>query len=733
MDEEAALEAHAAAERLSQEYLATSRSAADPEARSNWREEQASKDQLSNPAVVPLTQTAKGGHHQSVKDLASDVKKSKQDLAHAKSKESVKATNDETGHARESSSKENLDRKTDSEHEAANHHRSVKELAGDAKQSHDVANSKHILAEHSEQLQQEESAALHKEHHHHSIRELAVEGLVADVKASLQSLTHVGNREHVAKLESPPVHAQADVQHSADPVKDTAVEEPPAETTVPIVAAAHESKVALVDEDTQPTAQHSIKNLLHIGEQKTQDAEAAKHAVAEVGSATHTEEQLGSAAPEHGKEETQHLATLETSVAVDVSKHSHNSANNLSSHHGSKNQLGNTETVQVTGSVDVSPAGVAADPQIRKSAAHLAKDVAHEVRSSARDLQHQVNQADNAESHVSNTTLNKAPTTKSTKSIAKEAVGHTKDKAAEQIQAEQHTATSRPNSASKTRSRPASAKKDASRPTSPPKATSRPASPPKAPSRKGSTTNLKKSPSTNVVKSTATLADRRRSGDAVTKPPTAGVSANNLAEHKASTDALNGKHGSTALAKGSINALHQSLQGDHGFGSRQTLNRTATSPRGSRQNVAQHAGSTNASSNQLAKGTGVKASASNVSKASAQNLSTTPRTSHPIIAQTGTGSVAALADAHTALAQSNRSLAEAKTGAGRSNATLTKTYTTTASTPALNQAGRAGSQNSVKAAGPSSDLQKEPSPQLRSGSQAASRSASASKLDQVEA
>ncbi|KAJ3012421.1 hypothetical protein HKX48_006290 [Thoreauomyces humboldtii] len=822
----------------------------------------ASKPQLaakSNPSLAKEdhAELEKESHHRSVKELAADAKQSIQNLTHTGEKGRSNATIHKEEVVLPASEHVEVD-KTES------HHRSVKELAAEAKQS--IQNLAHAHSEkqvsdgHAGKTELREAGSeepsLETEKHHRSVQEIA-----ADAKASLSNLAHKGSKDHLAQsnsklaqehkshshlaqeqtlepaaestvpiVEQPVEHVQKSSRHvSIQDVRDTkksreqladvdaprhasqnklasSVKHSREELAVPLVSAtpsdlqenhgvdvaasthslrsadhveapSHHRSVKEIAQETKKSVENlvsrhqskdvvsdaadrsasrndltdqktldehlrqsydneqrqeklastnnlgrsgsrqsikqSVKNLLHIGQRDGHSKEAlgeisvieaAKEASVDE-SAQPVEivniEERAAAHSEPSHEAAKENASLETSVEVDVSKHA------------SKDHVAEDESVNVTGSVDVVPASAAADPEVRKSAEKLAQEVAHETRASARDLQEQVQQVDNAEAHVSTTSLSKAPATRSTKSIAREAVGRAEHQAAEDIQAgepEQAKASSRPASGAKKSSAPSP--KSTSRPTSASKGASRPVSPPKAPSRKASVTNLTKSSN-----SLSQAAERRRSGEAAgQKPPSARNSISNLAEYRASADALNNRqsnasNGNMTVARASINALHQQLQqGDQSGGSRSTLNRKITSPRGSRPALSGSTPQLNSTK------TSPKASAQNLAKTRsptssqpnlAQQSSTTPRTSHPVVNQ------------------SNRSLAEAKAGPTKSTATLSKSYTATASVPTLN----AASQNKLNASS-RNGLDKEASvPQLRSGSQAGSRAASMALLN----
>ncbi|KAJ3183748.1 hypothetical protein HDU87_005864 [Geranomyces variabilis] len=766
MTEQAALESHAKAERLSQEILAEQQSNA-------IRNDQ--QAELSNVDV-----TEKSTSHRSASELAHDIKHSIRDLSHRGSSNKLASDTVVLDPAKPPAEQHRIgagdaeEKKADlgssGKIDGLGSHRSLKERAAEAKQS--LQNLTHKISK----------AETEKGEREPDQRFKSLKDLTTEAKASIKNLSGAGNNEQHSRA------TDKQLDSSAETPREAAALEPPSETTVP-VATPHDattaSKEGLADssarvEDTNAEkapvgaanfaadVKTSIQNLTSSHATKTTskpelsaadrkevkstsalnkreegvvatDAtgnaakgsslsslkEAASHAKQSVRDLLHLGHKQesppeaditdGATAAVEGNNAADALpsarlapdAALEMSVDIDVSKHD-----------SATEQGDNNQSVRVTASVDIVPAQAAANLEARHSAEKLAKDVGQEAHVSAGELREQVSHVREAESHVSTASLTKVPATKSTKSLAKEEVGQATKKAEEHIkEGDESHAAKRPPSGPGKKSRPVSGSKGALRPISPPTATSR----------KASATDLHKTTGSGSIsggKSAGQLsqaADRRRSLEAANKAAASKASVNNLADQRAT---------STVVARGSINALHQSLQNDQGSASRSAVNRGATSPKGSKQNLGSSANvtkatATRASNNAIAKSP----------KASAQNIaSTTPRTSHPILAQAKNGSVEALAQPHGALAQSNRSIAEAKTGASASNAALSKAYTTTASTPAVNQPGRLSSQSNL-VGGPSNNaLQKEPSAaNLRTGSKVASRVASADKLNELAA
>ncbi|KAJ3138829.1 hypothetical protein HDU90_000734 [Geranomyces variabilis] len=799
MTEQAALESHAVAERMSQEILAEQQSTA------NIADNDHSLNQPQNGHHAELSNAEaadKNTAHRSASELARDHKHSIHDISHRASSNKLAPDTVVLDPARPPAEQHRTeagdadDKKADlgSSGKIDGHgsHRTLKERAADAKQSLQNLTHKSSKADvnkaegkglgSSAQItsSETEKGGGEPDQRHRSLKDLT-----AEAKASLKNLSGAGNSEHQLRT------ADDQLNSSADAPREAVALEPPSETTVPIVTprdATNASKDRLagssahiedVSQEKVP-AHHrsaadfaadvkaSIQNLTSGHTAKTAskpELSAAERSEVKSTSALNKREEgvAGSDATDRGnvakgtslaslKEAASHAkqsvrdllhlgqkqesppeaditdsaaavvegnnvadalptspsapeAALETSVDIDVSKHD-----------SAIEQHDNNQSVRVTASVDIVPAQAAADPEARHSAEKLAKDVAQEAHASAGELRELVSHVHDAESHVSTASLTKVPVTKSTKSLAHEEVGQATKKAQEHIkEGDGPQAVKRPPSGPGKKSRPVSGSKGASRPISPPTTTSR----------KASATDLHKTTiPVSGGKSTGQLnqaADRRRSLEAANKTATPKASVNNLADQRAT---------SMVVARGSINALHQSLQNDQGSASRSAVNRGATSPKGSKQNLGSSVnvakGPTRASSNAIAKSP----------KSSAQNLaqSLTPRTSHPILAQAKSGSVEAVAQPHGALAQSNRSIAEAKTGASASDAALSKSYTTTASTPAVNQAGRLSSQNNLVGGPSNSALQKEPSAaNLRTGSKVASRAASTEKLDELAA
>ncbi|KAJ3174435.1 hypothetical protein HDU88_000403 [Geranomyces variabilis] len=799
MTEQAALESHAVAERMSQEILAEQPTAniADNDHSLN-QPQNGQRAELSNAEAAD-----KNAAHRSASELARDNKHSIHDLSHRASSNKLAPDTVVLDPARPPAEQHRIeasdadDRKADlgsgGKIDGHGSHRTLKERAADAKQSLQNLANKSSKADVNKaegkglgSSAQTTSSDTEKGEHEPDQRHRSLNDLTAEAKASVKNLSGAGNSEHQSRT------ADDQLNSSADAPREAVALEPPSETTVPIVTprdATNASKDRLagssahiedVSQEKAP-AHHrsaadfaadvktSIQNLTSGHTAKTAskpELSAAERIEAKSTSALNKREEgvAGSDATDRGnvakgtslaslKEAASHAkqsvrdllhlgqkqesppeaditdstaavvegnnvadalpttpsapeAALETSVDIDVSKHD-----------SATEQRDNNQSVRVTASVDIIPAQAAADPEARRSAENLAKDVAQEAHASAGELREQVSHVRDAESHVSTASLTKVPVTKSTKSLAHEEVGQATKKAQEHIkEGDGPQAEKRPPSGPGKKSRPVSGSKGASRPISPPTTTSR----------KASATDLHKSTTPiSGGKSAGQLnqaADRRRSLEAANKTATPKASVNNLADQRAT---------SMVVARGSINALHQSLQNDQGSASRSAVNRGATSPKGSKQNLG--------SSANVAKGPTTRASNNAIAKSpksSAQNLaqSLTPRTSHPILAQAKIGSVEALAQPHGALAQSNRSIAEAKTGASASNAALSKAYTTTASTPAVNQAGRLSSQNNLVGGPSNSALQKEPSAaNLRTGSKVASRAASTEKLDELAA
>ncbi|KND04081.1 uncharacterized protein SPPG_01523 [Spizellomyces punctatus DAOM BR117] len=590
-----------------------------------------SKDQLneSAPLVPPSTSTVPDipsnaldnseHHHRSIKELATDIKHSAQNLAHSHSKSKEPLVESTVQPAEELSPI----------HEKESHHRSLKELASSAKQSlqnlvgsksrehlaeHPPADqvepqvptasrndltSQNTINEHLKQSyqQQEEweknrsTPALNKSSSKRSLKEVA-----SETKQSVKNLLHIGHKEAQPESVSTvttTVVADGDVGVvSVVSPEEVITVESGENRAVHIPKQTHEedvesvaqrkkaerraSKTAQKSEAPQKTEQGPIRMITYSpSQQKLQDLE--KEAAAATPSLeTHVEVDVSKHSPLEPEPQEKH-ADHKKSIR-DLANDAKKSIQNLM-HIGSHHKTEEQQSVNVTGTVDVTPSEAVADPAVRHSAENLAKDVNKEIRASAHQLEKAVEKSSTADVHVSSTALNKAPVAGSTKNIAKDVVGHAETQAETQINAQNKS------------SRPTSPKEKTSRPSSPPKkAVSRPSSPPKATSPKGSTAALNKN----------------------TSPK-----ASSNALHKAPSTTVKNSKGSTA-------ALNSGRPRSPPRRSNESLTKSHTSPKGSSQYIATSA--SKGSTGSLARSTNVKGSApvlAHATKGSTQVLAAT--------------------------------------------------------------------------------------------------------------
>ncbi|KAI8820494.1 uncharacterized protein EV422DRAFT_567918 [Fimicolochytrium jonesii] len=244
---------------------------------------------------------------------------------------------------------------------------------------------------------------------------------------------------------------------------------------------------------------------------KSSSRKSLKEKAAEKASVTN----VASSDSDEGKER-EAVATIETHVDIEVKKHepndtskeAHKSVRDIAKDvkeavlhpiHGSKNQLNEAHGATVATYTEVTPPAAA-----NQSIHNLAKDVAKEIKKSTASLNKEAKHVHDAEIHVSTTTVNQATMSNSATTVA-ETIRNTTSLAKDEIKTQEHVEAankktgSRSNSSHNLRgSRPPSAKK---------------ASEVKPPSRKASTNNLHKSPSGAV----GTAADARRSTNEINR------------------------------------------------------------------------------------------------------------------------------------------------------------------------------------------------------------------------
>ncbi|TPX67867.1 hypothetical protein SpCBS45565_g03446 [Spizellomyces sp. 'palustris'] len=652
-----------------------------------------SKDQLneSAPLVPPSTSTVPDipnngldnseHHHRSIKELATDTKHSAQNLAHSHSKSKEPLIEPTVQPVEEISPV----------HEKESHHRSLKELASSAKQSLQNlvgSKSKEHLAEHppadqvepqvptasrndltsqntvdehlklsyqqQDQWEKNKSTpALNKSSSKRSLKEVA-----SETKQSVKNLLHIGHKEvqpesvstvtttvaadgnvGVASVVSPEeVITVAAGENRAVYIPKETHEEDVESVAQRKRAERRASKTVQKAEIPQNTEQGPLRMITYSpSQQKLQDLD--KEAAATPSLETHVEVDVSKQSPLEPEPQEKH-GDHKKSIR-DLANDAKKSIQNLM-HIGSHHKTEEQQSVNVTGTVDVTPSEAVADPAVRQSADKLAKDVNKEIRASAHQLEKAVEKSSTANVHVSSTALNKAPIVGSTKDIAKDVVGHTETQAETQINAQKKS------------SRPTSPKEKTSRPSSPPKkATSRSSIPPAATSPKGSTAALNKN----------------------TSPK-----ASSNALHKAPSTTVKNSKGSTAT-------LNSGRPRSPPRRSNESLAKSHTSPKGSSQYIT--ATASKGSTGSLTRSTNVKGSAPVLTHA-------TKGSTHVLATTSAKGSTVAISQSTKSLVKGGETHKSAAGVATTSRGNLTNA----ASSPSVHQDGpvvmRTGSAGSRK-------------------------------------